>query len=202
MKEKNNNKEVCANIIIAEYQALRAELMYFIDAQRKTMGVMIGVAVGQISFLLTKNKINYELVVFIYLYLIPLLIFLLMLRSLECTSKILIVADYIHKGIKGQLSVFFDKDSHFFEWEEHKGNTSRLSRNILKYLDYSKWWIFGFGILLSFCFGVFFSLTHNKSNIDLQHIILAATLNIEWVLISIWASSAFNEVEGEACEKI
>lgn len=104
-------------IILAEYHALRSELMYFVSEQRKSTALMSTIVAGQTVLLLSNKQINYEIISYVYLFVIPFVIFILMIRSLESTSKILILADYIHKGIKEQLRIFFEKNNDFFEWE-------------------------------------------------------------------------------------
>jgi len=183
-------------IILAEYSALREELMYFINAQRKFVTLMTSIAFGQSLFIFLRDDLQVEQLAFIYLFIIPFLIFVLMVSALECASKVLLVADYIHKGIKQQLGVFFETNEQFFEWEEHKNKTSRVSRVTLKILDYSKWYTFSVGVLLSFGLGVYFL---RKSNaLDIIQLIVASVLCILWIGISIRISRSFNEIDGES----
>ncbi len=183
-------------IILAEYHEMRAELMYFIAEQRKSTALMSTIVAGQTVLLLGNKQINYEIISYVYLFVIPFVIFILMIRSLESTSKILILADYIHKGIKEQLRIFFAESDDFFEWEEHKSNTNRLSKKVLTILDYSRWWIFGVGILISFSLGLWF--LHIGNNLELKIIIPAFFLNALWAIISILSNKSFNEIDGEA----
>lgn len=183
-------------IILAEYHELRIELMYFISEQRKSISLMSSIVAGQTIFLLNNQKLNYEAIAYVYLFVIPLIIFILMIRSLESTSKILLIADYLHKGIKEQLKQFFCSGDNFFEWEEHKGKTNRVSRTILKVLDYSRWWIFGIGILSSFLLGIYFSYEGNTLNFKV--LIPSGILNLIWICLSISVNKSFNEIDGEA----
>ncbi len=183
-------------IILAEYHELRIELMYFISEQRKTISLMSTIVAGQTVFLFNTNQLNYEIISYIYLFVIPFLIFILMIKSLEATSKILLLADYIHKGIKEQLKVFFKNKEKFFEWEEHKGTTARLNRKTLERLDRSKWWIFGIGIISSFLLGLWFAFLSYNTNFVIY--IISFIINIIWTILSIRISSSFNEVDGEA----
>ncbi len=181
-------------IILSEYHELRQELMYLITEQRKSISIMFSVVAGQSVFLLN-TKLNEEVMAYLYLFVVPLVIFILMVRSLESTSKILLIADYIHKGIKQQLKIFFNDKDHFFEWEEHKGNTNRISRRVLSLLDYSRWWIFSIGILSSFGLGMW-HLYNTDYNIFIP--IIASLINVIWIAISILVSKSFNEVDGES----
>lgn len=183
-------------IILAEYHELRSELMYFLSEQRKSTALMSTIVAGQTVLLLSNKQINYEIISYVYLFVIPFVIFILMIRSLEATSKILILADYIHKGIKEQLRIFFENSNHFFEWEEHKGKTNRLSKKVLTILDYSRWWIFGAGILISFALGLWFLYISN--NLNYKIILPSFILNVLWATVSIFSNKSFNEIEGEA----
>lgn len=191
-----NIEDDVIKIILAEYTELRAELMFFIAEQRKSTSIMSTVIAGQLLFLLNTENLNYTILAYSYLYIIPLVIFLLMLRTLDCTSKIILIADYIHKGIKAQLKARTTDDPIFFEWEEHKGKTLRLSRKISAALDYSKWWVFGLGILSPFVLGVWFMILSLK--INYYGIGAALILNISWAAISIGVARTFNEIEGES----
>ena len=97
---KNNelsNKDQLINIILSEYKELRIELMYFISEQRKHVNMMISLTAGQTVLLLNTDKLNNEIIAYIYLFIVPFLIFVLMIRTMEATSNILVVADYIQK---------------------------------------------------------------------------------------------------------
>jgi len=200
------NKDLIG-IVLAEYSELRVELMYFISEQRKSISLMSTIVGGQAAFLISNNKVNYEFISYIYLYVIPFAVFILMLRSIEATSRILVLADYIHKGIKVQLAnLVIDEfepkqyskgyeNTGFFEWEEHKGETNRVPKNTMEWLDHSKWYIFIIGIFVSFGLGLLF--LHKTDSLELSVIAIPAIINTLWVFFAWKVTTQFNESKGE-----
>jgi hypothetical protein len=201
------NKDVVIDIILAEYSELRAELMYFISEQRKSISLMSTIVGGQAAFLISNNKVNYEFISYMYLYVIPFAVFILMLRSIEATSRILVLADYIHKGIKVQLVKLVEdefepkqysdnyKNTGFFEWEEHKGETNRIPKKTMEWLDHSKWYIFVTGIFVSYGLGLLF--LHKTDSLELSVIAIPTIINILWVFFAWKVTAQFNESKGE-----
>lgn len=189
------HNEQLLNIILSEYRELRIELMYFISEQRKHIGMMISLIAGQSILLLNTEKLHYELIAYIYLFVIPFLIFILMIRTLEATANILIVADYIHKGIKPQLTSLFNGKPMFFQWEEHKASTNRFSIKLLKFLEYTRWYIFTIGIISSSILGYWFYVRVDNYSINI--LILSVFLNVIWSIITVLVSGSFSEVGGE-----
>ncbi|MBI1394168.1 MAG: hypothetical protein GC152_15670 [Alphaproteobacteria bacterium] len=167
--------ETKVSVILAEYAALREELMYFLSSSRQYTTFQITTGFGQIGGvgLLYGEEVSVTLVLLIYLFGFPTLNFLLAMRTLESTSKILVIADYIHKGIKPQLARYFGPSETFFDWEEHKAASNRVDPTTLLTLDRFKWFVFIFAMLISFgtAFGVFIA---NVEKLSLTSIIAGA----------------------------
>lgn len=191
--------------IIEEYKALRVELMFFLDAQRKLQQLLLSVAVGQIGVLFTQTGDQLRALGIAILFASPFVILVLMLLQLEVTSKIILVADYIHKGIKHQLQEILGTSHRFFEWEEHKASTRRFSRLLLFFLDSSKWSVFGFGVVLSFMLGNWLLYKAEGDHWflnDEQLIIVAAVVDIFCFLCAFLVAHKFNEIDGEATQRL
>lgn len=192
------NTEIKVAIILAEYKALREELMYFIDAQRNVLRLLFTAAFGQTLIIVVQGTIRPKIAEYLLLFVVPMVIFLLMLSAMEMASKIFLIADYIHKGIKAQLGVFFDDNTEFFLWEEHKGKTIRINRQIVRLLDYSRWWIFGIGITVSFGLGLWFSVKSSSQAYQWLPVLIAGVLDFSFIVIAAVIAQRFNECEGES----
>ncbi len=143
--------EARAHILAAEYIALRAELMFFIQMQRQNMNFLLTTAFGQIVGLafVGYEKVDPVLIIYFYLLAVPFLIAVLMLMSFENTAKIVIVASYISDNLRRQIRPLFDTDLDYFQWEHHKNETRRINRRVMVVLDRSKWLVFVIGLFLS-----------------------------------------------------
>ena len=201
---------VLAEVILAEYSALREELMYFLLLQRRSLRLLTTTSVGQIGGLLlnstniisTKSMLTPEVLIIFYLFVLPLIIGLLFISSLDHTSRVIIIADYIHKGIKPQLQELLGK-KRFFEWEEHKASTKRIPRIVIEILDGSKWLTFIFGLFVSLMSGIWIQystkvLSHSHIKIAFSMSIIITTLLI---LLCVRSALLFNEAEGESIIK-
>ena len=194
------NKDLVIDIILAEYSEIRTELMFFIAEQRKFISLMTTLVAAQAAFLVTNDdKISYEIITYLYLYFIPLAIFILMIRVLDATSRVLVLADYIRYGIKKQLHKVCGKHIVFFEWEKHKKETKIITRTTIDRLDGSKWYIFILGIIISFVLGLYFLNKANEADnleLILTHFIISATLNIFYSFFALKVENQFNESRG------
>lgn len=190
------------HVILEEYRALRGELMYFLDHQRKLQQILLTVSIGQASLLMTTNlHIAAKALGLAMLFLAPLAIVTLMALQLEATSKIILIADYIHKGIRHQLKDLLGDNNRFFEWEEHKARTRRVARWLLKVLDATKWIVFIYGLIASFAIGAWLLSRGDYSRIagtDRLFLIWAFVIDAGFLILALYISSAFNEVDGEA----
>lgn len=144
-------------IILSEYNALRDELMHFIKESRQNTTFQITTGFAQIFGLaaIEIEKIGLQPIIIMFLIGFPILNLLLFLRALEATSKILVLADYIHKGIKPQLSFAFASDEKYFEWEEHKARTKRVGARTILLLDSFKWLVFALAMITSYVLGLY-----------------------------------------------
>jgi len=197
----SDDKDRTLTAILAEYAALRTELMFFIDAQRRIMTLLLTASVGQLAgMLVNADKIDPLLVLIFYLFLMPFLIFIFMLRALENGSKILLIADYIHKGIKPQILSVVGAGTEVFEWEEHKRNSNRINRTLLMMLDVSRWWVFSIAIAFSFSLGCWFQAHRDVLLIPsaVPTFFVSGALSLVWIVFSAIASRAFNEAQGES----
>ncbi len=190
-------------IILAEYNALRAELMYFIAQQRRKMALLTTAAVGQIGFLSLSESILSEtaslpptVLVALYLFVFPTVIFLIFAAALENTVRIIAVADYIHKGIKPQLIQAMGEDG-FFEWEEHKGQSLRLSPALTLFMDLSKWFVFAGGIVLSYCLALWVAFNADITPYPQMMFIGGAALCMVYLVVCVLSGLRFNEAAGE-----
>lgn len=189
-------------VVLEEYRALRGELMYFLDHQRKLQQILLTVSIGQAGLLMTTNlHIAAKGLGLAMLFLAPLAIVTLMALQLEATSKIILIADYIHKGIRHQLKELLGDNNRFFEWEEHKAHTRRVARWLLKMLDATKWIVFIYGLIASFAIGAWLLSRGDYSMIsgtDRLFLIWAFVIDMGFLGLAIYISLAFNEVDGEA----
>ncbi|WP_298138493.1 hypothetical protein [Acidiferrobacter sp.] len=202
--ETENPKTDQVAVVLAEYRALRVELMYFIDQQRKMQQLILTVAIGQASALLASN-VHFAARAFglAILFLAPIAIMTLMTLQLEATARIILIADYIHKGIKRQLADILD-NARFFEWEEHKARTSRVARWLLKFLDATKWAVFLYGLVASFVIGgwILIAADHARvTNADKGFLAAAFLCDLILAFMTFRIASAFNEVDGESLQK-
>jgi hypothetical protein len=193
------------DVILREYEALREEIMLYISAQHKNMFALITVSLGQIAVFFNSNRFsqdNDELyyITLIFLFAVPFIIFILFIRAVECTEKVIIAADYIHKGIKKQLIAIFG-EANFFEWEEHKSRTVRLNKVLIKALDRSKWLVFVVTASISFALGV---LTYRKCITPPPTYVLHLSLYLIliMILISLIVANVLNEADGESLYNI
>lgn len=198
-------------IILSEYERLREELMYFINAQRQNMAFLITTAFGQFGgLILLGDRLDPKIIIYGYLFGVPFLIFIMMIRSIENTMRVLVVADYIYNGIKPQLKQFFDEHESFFEWEDHKVRTQRFSQFWIMILDSSKWWVFYAGIALSYAAAITLNVQTNGiepgelfqplreilpteiANIP-DVFVIAAVTNILFIFVCLVASAGHHE---------
>jgi len=188
------------SVVLEEYKALRVELMFYVDNQRKYQQLILTVAVGQAGALLSNFHVNQYALGVATLFLVPFAIMTLMFLQLEVTSKILLVADYIHKGIKPQLINLLGNTHKFFEWEEHKSQTSRVSRKLLLFLDSTRWFVFIYGLVASLIIGGWLILKSRDSGfstMDYLLLVSGSAINLFFIMVAAYASVSFNEVEGE-----
>jgi hypothetical protein len=155
MAERRLVVEICSSddAILSEYVAMREELMFFVDSQRKSINFMMSVVFGQAGILLLHQDVVVHLARYIslfYLFGLPLVIFSLMLTTLEFTAKILFVADFIHHDVRARYLSKHRLETGFFEWEIYKRNSKRVNKYLMIALDLSKWLIF---CLLEYQFG-------------------------------------------------
>lgn len=208
-----------AMIFAAEYHALRAELMFFIQMQRHNMNFLLTTAFGQIIGLafIGYNKVDPALIIYFYLFAVPSLIGLLMLMSFENTAKIFVVASYISESLRTQIRPLFDKDDSYFLWEYHKKDTNRINRKVLVLLDRSKWLVFIAGLILSMFLahfvqnttmaiknGILFtqpikiSIWRTGPIIVFDQFIIGGILVLLIMFMAFIAARYFSEAEGEA----
>ncbi len=190
------------SVVLEEYRALRTELMYFLEHQRKLQQLLLTISLGQATALMTTSlHVAAKALGLAILFLAPVAIVTLMALQLEATSKIILIADYIHKGIRHQLKELLGDDKLFFQWEEHKARTRRLPRWLLKTLDATKWIAFIYGLIASFAIGSWLLSAGHYAHIqatDRTLIVWALVVDACFLFLALYISAAFNEVDGEA----
>lgn len=143
------------DVVLAEYAALREELMYFLDARERNYQVMWALAIGQTGALLSLNTLPPKFLLLAYLFGTPILTLVVLYRTAANSASVLMVADYIHKGTRNQLDQMLggletdDPAVRLFDWEQHKARSSRLHRRLLMLLDVSQWAVFYASVLIA-----------------------------------------------------
>ncbi|MHB1702834.1 MAG: hypothetical protein ACYCS0_01260 [bacterium] len=190
--------------ILTEYRAMREELMFFLSSQRRAIYSMMTVVFGQVIVLFVHEKSvasAAHFLVFVYLFIFPILIFSMMIIALDCTAKVILAADYIHHNIRKRLLKIHGCDAGFLDWEIHKKKSNRINKNVLFLLDMSKWVVYSIGFIISFALSIWIALI-GKVNLPIIAYVLGGALDVGLMLFTIVASVKFNESKGEACNDI
>lgn len=190
--------------ILTEYRAMREELMFFLSSQRRAIYSMITVVFGQVIVLFIHEKSvagAAHFLVYIYLFIFPILVFAMMISALDCTAKVILVADYIHNNIRKRLLNVHGCDSGFLEWEIHKNKSKRVNPKILMLLDMSKWVIYSIGFVISFALSIWIALIGHVG-LPITIYAIAGAMDAVLIILTLFASFRFNESKGEAIHEI
>ena len=186
--------------ILTEYRAMREELMFFLSSQRRAIYTMMTIVFGQVIVLfIHENSVAKaaHFLVYIYLFIFPILIFSMMIIALDCTAKVILVADYIHHNIRKRLLNIHGCDAGFLDWEIHKKKSRRINPKVLFLLDMSKWIIYSMGFIISFALSIWITLI-GKINLSVIIYVLGGAMNVGLILFTFIASVKFTESKGEA----
>ncbi len=153
------------SVVLAEYSALRDELMFFINSIELTHQLTWALMLAEIGALVYIEKLETWLLCLAYVFGAPFLVIMLLLKSAAGRSRELLLADYIHKGIKRQIHAIIGshvKDGiPLFDWEEHKARTRRVGRRFLKILDILSWGIFLVAFVVSYVLGLYIGIRND-----------------------------------------
>jgi SAM-dependent methyltransferase len=154
----NLDRDQRLHVILAEYTALRAELMFYMNSIHVNHQLIWTLILAEVSALVYMEKVDHRLLLLAFFFGAPVLVILLLLRSAAYRASLLVLADYIHKGIKWQIKMNITSRSlrgAVFEWEEHKARSHRVQRTFLKVLDISPWGSFYVAFIVSLLLGLY-----------------------------------------------
>ena len=192
-------------VVLAEYSALRTELMFFMNSIQVSHQFTWTLVLAEIGTLVYMDKLDHWLLFLAYLFGAPLLILVLLLRSAANRANLLVVADYIHKGIKRQIEdiVRSQRGHHLatgvFEWEEHKARSHRVQRKLLKVLDISPWGVFYVAFAISFILGLYLGVKNDFFGWDPPRLIAPASLVcVVGIAMTTIFAAKYNVIDSEA----
>jgi SAM-dependent methyltransferase len=192
-------------VVLAEYAALRAELMFFMNSIQVSHQFTWTLVLAEIGTLVYMDKLDHWLLFLAYLFGAPSLILLLLLRSAANRANLLVVADYIHKGIKRQIEDIIHSQRSYaleigiFEWEEHKARSHRVQRRLLKILDISPWGVFYVAFVVSFILGLYLGINNQFFGWNpIRLIVPGSFLCLLGIMLTSIFAAKYNVIDSEA----
>jgi Methylase involved in ubiquinone/menaquinone biosynthesis len=192
-------------VVLAEYTALRAELMFFMNSIQVSHQFTWTLILAEMSALVYMDKLDHWLLFLAYLFGAPLLVLLLLLRSAANRASLLLVAEYIHKGIKRQIESSLNSLHEYplgvgiFEWEEHKARSNRVERKLLKVLDISPWGVFYVAFVISLILGLYVGKQNGFFGQNPNYLsTLGAILCLFGIALTSFFSWKYNVIDSEA----